>query len=1204
MASSVAGSAITGQQVVDKALLYLGSHYKFGRSGEIPAISPYTYWKVGQAEPDSDCPGESTCLCNDLWADGHYAYQNDCVSWGVSSCAGKRHFDCSSFVWFVFHELDPNFFAGSNPAINEAYHNVGRFITFSDGKGWLHEDTNWENLKPGDWVFFKNCGSGQYQHMGIFQMRDETKPVGDLSRYKIVICDGNYACIVIDNAKNNHDTSDPKSYYYTNGWKPLEPGVCERTLFNYRCITCSDQFQNKCVYPAAYASLTPPPAPTALTCTAPTCSCDGPAAITATLTSGGTALPGKTVLFFLDGSTVGIPGDYPTDAGGTTSAGLGSFRALKPGAHSFVAKFAGDGSYLPSDSPGCTFNAPAETRITCSVNPSEIECGQSVTITAVLTKESDTNVYDPFANADVLFTITKADGSSSTTRTVKTNGSGSAATMLTPATAAVYNVAVAYAGSPGECICASDSTCSFRVWATAILSKFSDCNMSGTKDPGEPALTGWPLRLFRVEPGCSLTEMTDKETLPDGSIKFKKLEDAQYQAIEGGPGLAWERFTVSCPGAPSYCDLRASWAGSRWQFTGATLDGSLQSFNTCTGAPCIDDKTPSVGPFHLSCTASVAFGNVPLGTVTAFKFHDLNMNGIYEPNGEPYIDKDGNGAWTPGEQFTDLNCNGTWDQGEFFVDANKNGVRDLGDPFTDLDGDQTYDYPECPVQGWPFALDGTRRDGRPICPKGISDASGTYVFRDIPPAASSYTLSEDAKWSTVILPTGAVYRTTQPAHVVCSTCDPLGIISRWESTTIREPSHGPLPTQDQFPLDCGASYSSSFGNVCLTTVDGVKEVYLNGMPGQSSKEADASGWHIVLAGKDVKGRDVVPSLSIDTSGGPSVLVPMASRVPIATPCLSPKWYELTTPTDGSFHFLDLPPGHYHLTEQPDHPGLRLDMDKPMMSGFDVRCCPVQTVMRNIADVTWNIYQVYCGDSCGDPAVQQIFGGFKGGFGDPITAVPGVLAFDPGPGWQNYVRATELCREARITNVSLRKFFEGNDVCPDYFKHVDLRQQGSTRIRDWWPLMYEPPTTSWTLSVYYDTAFPVQFPGETVAGVHHQDSWKWTVVTDIEHTKLFIDMIHELPVGSAQKPILSDEALFKSLKAQLDEIDALVKANKTGEAGMKLDTFILDVEDACITEPCVGSQFGTGIANTAENPACCKLILDAEYIGKKLGLWHP
>lgn len=735
--------------------------------------------------------------------------------------------------------------------------------------------------------------------------------------------------------------------------------------------------------------------------------------------------------------------------------------------------------------------------------------------------------------------------------------------------------------------CSTDTGFPFRNVALGSVSacKFNDCDMDGIKQESERAIVGWPVRIVGTDATGDSVGPIDSVTDSNGCCKFDELFPGTYYLSEEGNGIAWEKVQTTC-GATSYCDWRTTWDGKRWQST------KPRPSDNCADA----GGAPKLGPLAISGNDLMdGFGNVQLGTVSASVFHDLNMNGTYEPSGELYVDKGLDDEWTPGEQFTDLNCNGRWDQDEFFVDWNKNGIRDAGDPFTDSDTDGAYDYPECTVADWPFALFGTRRDGRTICPKAKTDTTGTIIFTDIPPAAVDYSLSEDCPWTQVALPTETVNRTSQTGTLNCG-CASNGIISRWEATT---------PIQVQFPLDCGASYSSTFANVCLTTVDGVKEIYLNGMPGQSSKEADASGWSICLAGKDAKGRDVVPSLSIDPTGGPSVLVSDASKAPIATPCLNPKWYELRTATDGSFHFLDLPPGHYHLTEQPDHPGLRLDMDKPMMSGFDVRCCPVNTVMRNIADVPWNIYQAYCGSSCGDTeAVQQINGGFRGGLGDPITAVPGVFAFDSGPGWQNYVRATELCREAKITNVSLRKYFEGNDDCPDYFKPVNMLQQGSTRVRNWWPLMYEPPTTSWTLSVYYDTATPVQFPGETQASVHHQDSWQWTVVTDIEHTKLFIDMIHELPLGTTQKPVLSDEKLYKQLKAQLDEIDDLAKQNKLDEAGMKLDTFILDVEDACITESCLPFKFGAGIANTAENPACCKLLLDADYIGKTLNLWRP
>ena len=62
------------------------------------------------------------------------------------------------------------------------------------------------------------------------------------------------------------------------------------------------------------------------------------------------------------------------------------------------------------------------------------------------------------------------------------------------------------------------------------------------------------------------------------------------------------------------------------------------------------------------------------------------------------------------------------------------------------------------------------------------------------------------------------------------------------------------------------------------------------------------------------------------------------------------------------------------------------------------------------------------------------------------------------------------------------------------------------------------------------------------------------------------------------------------------------------ASEKLLDFQLLVENHCIeffapTKPLIGGE-GTGIANTCENPACCKILADVTWIQNVLGLLHP
>jgi len=233
-------------------------------------------------------------------------------------------------------------------------------------------------------------------------------------------------------------------------------------------------------------------------------------------------------------------------------------------------------------------------------------------------------------------------------------------------------------------------------------------------------------------------------------------------------------------------------------------------------------------------------------------------------------------------------------------------------------------------------------------------------------------------------------------------------------------------------------------------------------------------------------------------------------------------------------------------------------------------------------------------------------GYLGFFGDTISSVPGVLQIIPGKDWCNYKQATQLCRESPPKNTTLTKVFDGFGQCRDMFPPVRVTQQGTPNIRLWWPLMYEPPTTTWTLDLLYATLTPVQFPGESAPSYVHRDKWVWDMDASLESMKHLLELFHEVPFGLDEVPLISNEVLYPALQQRLDNIIAYVAAGNTAAAGMALTDFEMEVSDACIavspSRPNPAGP-GTGIANSFENPACCKLMVDAEYVGKKLKIWN-
>lgn len=249
-----------------------------------------------------------------------------------------------------------------------------------------------------------------------------------------------------------------------------------------------------------------------------------------------------------------------------------------------------------------------------------------------------------------------------------------------------------------------------------------------------------------------------------------------------------------------------------------------------------------------------------------------------------------------------------------------------------------------------------------------------------------------------------------------------------------------------------------------------------------------------------------------------------------------------------------------------------------------------------------VYQCYW--SC--PSGASCFAGYAG-FGAPtVNAVPGILCIDPGQDWKNFVTVawdTSFQGKWFIKNVVLRKDIPEVGQCWDVFSagpnYPGFNQQGSPNIRTWWPLMYEAPGTKWTLTVTSGTQQPWQ------GGYIHQDVWKWEVDATLDSIKCLVELFNELAWGLCEIPLLGNRAFYADLTAQLDAIIAAYNAGDLVGASQLMFDFENDLMDACVTVcPWYAPAQFVGIVNTAENPACCKLIVDSEFVAKKLGIFQP
>jgi hypothetical protein len=257
---------------------------------------------------------------------------------------------------------------------------------------------------------------------------------------------------------------------------------------------------------------------------------------------------------------------------------------------------------------------------------------------------------------------------------------------------------------------------------------------------------------------------------------------------------------------------------------------------------------------------------------------------------------------------------------------------------------------------------------------------------------------------------------------------------------------------------------------------------------------------------------------------------------------------------------------------------------------------------NITHPVIDLFQAYGTE--GDGA-QTILG--YNGFGDStITAVPGVLSIDPGISWSNFINAPSSVHPF-IKNVTLTKTTGSTGQCSDVFPVTTVNQQGTPNIRTWWPLMYELPGTTWTLTVFYGTTVQYKDSANPNNGAYaHTEVWTFAVDADLESMQDEIALFHELPFGKDEVGLISDEVLFPVLESDLSAVADDLANGDTFDGGLGLSDFEMTVSDACITtSPAFPDPTGisTGIANTDENPACCKLLADAEYVGFKYNLFQ-
>lgn len=221
---------------------------------------------------------------------------------------------------------------------------------------------------------------------------------------------------------------------------------------------------------------------------------------------------------------------------------------------------------------------------------------------------------------------------------------------------------------------------------------------------------------------------------------------------------------------------------------------------------------------------------------------------------------------------------------------------------------------------------------------------------------------------------------------------------------------------------------------------------------------------------------------------------------------------------------------------------------------------------------------------------NVFRGYSG-MGWRDVAFPGVLGISPGTDWANFVSADASGVPYTLDNVTMTKHSPGIGDCADIFEPEALVQAAAEGIRLWWPLLYDEPGTTYTLTLHYHTETEHQFPGEAGPSANHTEVWRWEVDSSLQNLPGLVQLLNTLPFGMSYVPLLSDEYLYREIQDDLAEAGQLeAGGDYTGAYQMVMD-LITDIDDACIRwTPSVPSPTGyaTGIAMTDESPACCYL----------------
>lgn len=271
----------------------------------------------------------------------------------------------------------------------------------------------------------------------------------------------------------------------------------------------------------------------------------------------------------------------------------------------------------------------------------------------------------------------------------------------------------------------------------------------------------------------------------------------------------------------------------------------------------------------------------------------------------------------------------------------------------------------------------------------------------------------------------------------------------------------------------------------------------------------------------------------------------------------------------------------------------------------------------------------------------------------VRVVPGILCLDTNEDFKININAFATCNEYEVgepyvQSFRLTKRVPGSYKAPCYGDPANppiYYQFGSKGVRTWWGLKYTQPGTTFTLEL------TVRCQKMSASGrlqpVLHIDRWTWVVGVTPETFPLVIDMLHSTPLSVLEIPCIVDEGVYAKLKHLALELKDAVEndlpMDEKQDALFELEGYIvyqcmyadwlfpsyLDPQNPLGFEPSkIPGNFPTtdpstyggpgqgnwcpysygeeyeadgGIVESFEDPCCCKLMGDVEYIGEKYGI---